>query len=100
MGYKNVCLNCKRVDNIGTDFEKFKTGKCPECGADMIFVDHKFRPPKKTDKKRWELAEFLIRNGFVFQRIVDDNHVYVTYPQSIQEAKEFVEKYKNKVIKN
>ena len=100
MGYKNVCLNCKRVDNLGTDFEKFKTGNCPECKEKMIFVDHKFRPPKKTDKKGWLLAEFLIQHGFVFQRVLDENHAYVRYPQSIEEAKEFVVKYKDSAIKN
>lgn len=100
MGYKNVCLICKRVDNLGTDFENFKAGKCPICSTDMIFVDQKFQPPKKTDKKGWELAEFLIHHGFVFQRITDETHVYVSYPKSIEEAKEFVKKYKDKVIKN
>lgn len=100
MGYKNVCLKCKRVENLGTDFETFKTGKCSECDTEMFFVDQKFRPPKKSDKKGWELAEYLIKHGFVFQRITGDNHVYVSYPQTLREAKEFVEKYKDKVIKN
>ncbi|GJM63894.1 hypothetical protein [Persicobacter diffluens] len=99
MGYKNVCLNCKRVENLGTDFNKFKTRKCPISETDMIFVNQKFRPPKKTDKKGWQLAAFLIHHGFVFQRITDENQAYLSYPKSMEEAKLFVEKYKHKVKK-
>tara|TARA_R110002050_G_scaffold204327_1_gene339514 strand:- start:47 stop:349 length:303 start_codon:yes stop_codon:yes gene_type:complete len=100
MGYKNVCLNCLRVENLGTDYENFRTGNCPECSSEMIFVNHKFRPPKKNDKKRWELVKFLIARGFNFQSVSDENGIYVTYPQSIEEAKEFVKKYEFRAIKN
>lgn len=94
MGYKNVCLNCKRIENLGTDRTQFSTGNCPECSRKMYFVNHKFRPPKKTDKKSWELVSFLISNGFVFQR------VGAPYPKNLKEAKEFVVKYKDKAIKS
>ena len=100
MGYKNVCINCYRVENLGSDPEKFRTGKCPECSSQMTFVNHKFRPPKKTDKKGWELAKFLIAHGFNFQHISDKNGRYVTYHQSIEEAKEFVKKYELQKIKS
>ena len=99
MGYKNVCLNCKRIENIGTDYTSFKTGTCPICGTEMIFVDHKFRPPAKSDKKGWELAAFLITNGFIFQRIFgEDKSQYINYPQNMKEAKQFIEKYKVQAI--
>jgi hypothetical protein len=100
MGYKNVCLNCLRVENLGTDYEKFRMGNCPECSNEMTFVNHKFRPPKKTDKKGWELAIFLISHGFNFQHVSDENGMYVTYPQSMEEAKEFVKKHEFRAIKN
>jgi hypothetical protein len=100
MGYKNVCLNCFRVENLGTDYEKFRTGKCPECSHAMTFVNHKFRPPKKNDKKGWELVKFLISHGFNFQHVSDENGIYVTYPRSMEEAKEFVKKYEFRGFKN
>ena len=52
MGYKNVCLNCKRVENLGTDYDTFRTGECPKCSTPMDFVSQKFRPPKQ---KRQEM---------------------------------------------
>ena len=100
MGYKNVCLNCFRVENRGTDYEKFRSGKCPECSHEMTFVNHKFRPPKKNDKKGWELVKFLISCGFTFQHVSDENGMYVTYPRSMEEAKEFVKKYEFRAFKN
>jgi len=99
MGYKNLCLNCLRVENLGTDSENFRTGKCPECSMEMTFVNHKFKPPRKADKKGWKLAVFLISNGFNFQHINDENGIHVTYPQNLKEAKEFVIKYKFRAIK-
>ncbi|MBU2914842.1 hypothetical protein [Reichenbachiella agariperforans] len=100
MGYKNVCLNCKRVENLGTDRDNFRTGKCPECSSEMIFVNHKFRPPKKSDKKGWELAEFLISHGFVFQRVRNKEGADISYPQTMSEAKKFVEEFDFRAIKN
>ena len=75
----------------------------------MILVNHRFRPPKKNDKKKWELVEFLITNGFPFQHIYkkakseyyktqSDN--YVEYPKTMEEARDFVIKYKDQKIKN
>ena len=96
MGYKNVCLKCKRVESLGTDYTQFRTGPCPECSADMFFVSHKFRPPKKTDKNGWELACFLITRGFIFQTIYADDFTAVSYPRTLRDAKEFVEKYRDK----
>lgn len=99
MGFKNVCLSCKRVDNLGTDFNDFKTGRCPICNNKIFFVDHKFRPPKKTDKKGWDLAEYLITHGFIFQHVSDENGVSIKYPNDLMEAKEFVKIYRNQAVK-
>lgn len=98
MGYKNVCLNCFRVENLGTDHENFRTGNCPECSGELTFISHRFRPPKKNDKKAWALAKFLISHGFKFQHIIDENRLYVPYPQNLEDAKEFVEKFKDQAI--
>ncbi len=97
MGYKNVCINCKRVESLGTDHDNFRTGNYPECSNEMIFVNHKFRPPKKTDAKAWKVVSFLIINGFEFQPITDDSGCYIKYPESMKEAESFVTKYREKI---
>ena len=90
MGYKNVCLNCKRVESLGTDYSFFRTGDCPECSSPMHFVSHKFRPPKLADARSWEVVAFLIERDFCFQTIRDENGAAVNYPTTMRDAKEFV----------
>ncbi len=52
MGHKAVCLECYRVENLGSNLTNINIGKCPLCTNQMIFINHKFRPPKKTDTKK------------------------------------------------
>jgi len=107
MGHKSVCLSCYRVENLGTNLTNIHIDKCPLCFNQMIFVNHKFRPPKKSDKKSWELVKFLISEGFAFQHIYQNgksefykgkSENYVAYPTTMSEAKEFVIKYKDQAI--
>ena len=101
MGYKNVCLECLRVENLRTDYNNFRTGDCPECSAPMVFVNHKFRPPKRSDKKSWNLIKFLFSHGFTFQRINRINGIgYADYPTNMEDAKKFVMKYADQAIKD
>ena len=37
--------------------------KCPECGADMIFMGAKFRAPKTNDVNEWSRIETALREG-------------------------------------
>jgi rRNA maturation endonuclease Nob1 len=38
MGYKSVCLGCRKAVSQGTDFTTFKKDKvCPHCGKRMVF---------------------------------------------------------------
>ena len=98
MGYKSVCLNCRKAFSQGTDYTNFQRDKlCPDCGNSMVFLSAKFRPPKKRDNKKWEVVEFLVENGFYYESIYDGG--YVIYPETMKEAKEFVEKYKTQAIK-
>ena len=68
---------------------------CPNCGQQAINLGRHFKPPKQSDTAQWEKAEFLVRAGFLFQ------HVYwpgnktepVPYPETIREARTFVETY-------
>ena len=69
----------------------------------MTLLPHRFRPPKKSDSKGWQLTSFLINNGFTYQHIyqIGKNELvkgkydnYVPYPKSIRDAKEFIVQYK------
>ena len=94
MGYKNVCLNCKRVESLGTDYTAFRTGDCPECSTPMEFVSQKFRPPKRNDKKSWDVAALMISNGFAYYTIRDSQGMPVPYPTTLHDAERFIETHR------
>jgi len=100
MGYKSVCLNCQKAFNQGTDFTKLQAEKlCPDCGRPMVLLSHRFRPPKKTDDKKWEVVKYLVENGFYYDHVFEKIHGsvyedYAIYPETMKAAREFVEKYK------
>jgi predicted RNA-binding Zn-ribbon protein involved in translation (DUF1610 family) len=108
MGQKVVCLECKISFNQDIDCNNRKDTPCPDCGKIMIFLPHRFRPPLKRNDKEWAVVKFLVNHGFYYQHIYEktetSNHVnriekYVSYPNHMREAKEFVEKYKQQAIK-
>ena len=104
MGQKKVCLNCRKAFNQNSDFENRGGLTCPDCGQKMTEVNHKFRPPKKSDLKAWATSKYLIENGFIYQHVYKDveernglvaKEKYVDYPTTIKEAKKFVADYKD-----
>ena len=103
MGHKKVCLDCKNSFNRDFDSGSELTYPCPECGKPMTLLPHRFRPPKKTDDKKWEVVKFFVDHGFYYQHISKpetiDKTEYVKYPDNLREAKEFVIKYKNQARK-
>lgn len=73
---------------------------CPECrGAAYNFGRH-FKAPKKSDKKQWAKVRYLFDHGFRFQKIRLNPNSFdsVPYPETLSQAKEFVEKYKKFAI--
>ena len=91
MGYKIVCLTCRKAFSIGPDY--LKPEKCSEWGGNYLSYNHKFRPPKKDDLKAWKVVSFLNEYGFNYQHVKESNGEYVGYPTTLEEAKEFVDKY-------
>jgi hypothetical protein len=100
MGHKNVCFNCCKAFNVPYSDNREKL--CLECGGGMVRLPHRFRPPKRSEKSKWETVKFLVEHGFpyhhVYQRDETAAHYnriesYTEYPESIREAKEFVVKY-------
>lgn len=107
MGHKKVCLNCRKAFNQNSDFTVETGIICPECGEKMTEVNHKFRPPKKSDLKAWNVAKYLIENGFLYQHIYKNieernglvaKEKYVDYPKTMSEAENFVLEFKNQAI--
>ena len=108
MGYKNICFTCKKAFSQGNDFTKIHKSNCPECGNEMTIVNHSFRPPKKNEIKKWETVRFLVENGFIYHHVFElvekvegkivSYQNYVKYPENLDDAKIFVEKYKDQAM--
>ncbi len=110
MGHKRVCLDCKKSFSQGSEFRNRYESYCPDCGKPLTMMPHRFRPPKKTEVKKWETIRFLVEHGFPYQHIyrdvkiwIDGSKTYetlVSYPENLRDAKVFVEEYKDQAIEN
>ena len=98
MGHKKVCFNCRKAFSVYKNDSSEINLKCPECGQQATLINHKFRPPKQNDVKRWKVAEYLKDNGFFYHHTYEkiERGVYslVPYPNTMEDAKEFVKKHK------
>jgi DNA-directed RNA polymerase subunit RPC12/RpoP len=106
MGNKSVCFNCKKSFSF---FNAEAQKVCPECKGEVFVYPHRFRTPKKDDIKKWAVVEYLKENDFFYQHIskeyeyIDANGIvricsgYVKIPETMREAKEFVEGYSKPV---
>jgi len=84
MGWKSVCANCRKAFSQGIDTTKIKENKvCPNCGRIMGFFSEKFRPPKKTDQKKWEIVSILVECSINYKTGIG------SFPKTIEEAQEF-----------
>jgi DNA-directed RNA polymerase subunit RPC12/RpoP len=105
---KKICFTCQKAfgipDRLATDSEF----KCPRCSGQAFLLTHRFRPPKASDNKKWQVIRFLFENGFRFQHISNyeaDHHGilrfsnFVKYPENMIDALEFVEIYKDQALK-
>lgn len=64
----------------------------------MEFISHLFKPPRTNDEKAWRVVEFLVANGFRYQRVYRSfprgaRERSIPYPDDMNEAKQFVVKY-------
>ena len=100
MGFKLVCTECRLSFSAGNETEVKHSKKCRSCGRPAHLLHHKFKPPKRTDKEKWQIVAFLISHGFDFssayipladQKAKYLGHLQIDYPQTMEEAKLFVE---------
>ncbi|GAA3943452.1 hypothetical protein GCM10022406_27800 [Hymenobacter algoricola] len=101
MGAKHVCFACRKAFN--SPHGHIGPQKCPECGEPIVVLPQRFRPPRKGDDDKWATARFLVNHGFYYQHIglLDAPPAgkgalpqYVPYPETVREAKEFIETYR------
>ncbi|MGB3778823.1 MAG: hypothetical protein WA960_10730 [Tunicatimonas sp.] len=89
--------------------EKIHISTCPQCGKQMTELYHLFEPPKQTDIKKWNVVKFLVEKGFRYYHVWEQASrnekgeicgtvYYAKYPESMKDAKEFVELYKEQAI--
>ena len=97
-----ACLDCrksfKRVFTLSKECPSELP--CPDCGGAAHNFGRHFKAPKKSDLKQWKKVAFLFEHGFRFQRIRigSGHHDVVPYPKTLEQAKEFVIKYKAHAI--
>ena len=98
-----ACLDCrksfKREFNLAEECPMEL--KCPECGGPAYNFGRHFKAPKRSDLKQWKKVAYLFEHGFRFQKIrpVKNSLESVPYPETLEAARDFVEKYKDYAIK-
>lgn len=98
-----ACFDCQKSFKRQVDLIKGNPNAlvCPNCGGKAINFGRHFKPPKSNDNKQWQKIQFLFEHGFHFQKIPvyasnEQNIIIgsVPYPETLEQAKVFVEKYK------
>jgi hypothetical protein len=86
---KFACLECRKVFKRPVDATR---RTCPHCGSDARRVGSDFKAPPMRDDKGWEVASFLIRQGFPYYRLG------VPYPTNMSTAEAFVGEHADKAV--
>ena len=58
-----ACFDCRK--SFAKD-ESASPRKCPECAKAMTNMGAFFEPPRKLNKKRWEIMKILADHGYRF----------------------------------
>jgi hypothetical protein len=92
-----ACLTCKTAQKRHIDGNYPTKIQCPICKDSMYNLGRHFKAPAKSDSKQWKKIAFLIEHGFLFQKIRPDKYSdeSVPYPETLEDAKDFVVKYKD-----
>jgi hypothetical protein len=67
-----ACFDCRK--SFAKD-ESPLARKCPECARPMIDMGAFFEPPRKLNKKRWEIMKILADAGYKFN--TKDAQIYI-----------------------
>ncbi len=93
-----ACLDCCKSfkHRLEKPIREPEAMTCPDCAGSAYNFGRHFKPPRKSNKRQWEKIRFLFEHGFRFQKIrpVKNDIESIPYPETLEEAKEFVIKYK------
>ena len=92
-----ACLECRKSFKRHVELQNIPQElPCTDCGAPAYNLGRHFKAPRKADLRQWEKIRFLIAHGFRFQKIRTGNKGQdsVPYPETLEEAKAFVVKYR------
>ncbi len=67
-----ACFDCRK--SFAKD-ESDAPRKCPECAKPMIDMGAYFEPPRKLNKKRWEVMKVLADYGYKFN--TKDSKIFI-----------------------
>lgn len=62
-----ACFDCRKSFAKEPVARNMPPRKCPECAKPMIDMGAYFEPPRKLNKKRWEIMKILADNGYKFR---------------------------------
>ena len=94
-----TCFQCRNT--FKRPFERIFYRKCPSCSAQAVFIDIRFKAPRKRDDKQWEKVRFLAEHGFYFQKVyLKEGSVWKRqhYPENLKQAKKFVVQFKDQAL--
>lgn len=67
-----ACFDCRK--SFAKDASEAPR-KCPECARSMTDMGAFFEPPRRLNKKRWEVMKILADNGYRFN--TKDSKIYI-----------------------
>ncbi len=92
-----VCFGCRKAfKQPATAFAR----SCPQCGEAMTMLSRKFSAPRSNDLPQWKKVQFLVEHGFKFYSVYEPSEhggqKKAKYPDTLQEAKLFVQQFSSK----
>jgi hypothetical protein len=63
---------------------------CPVCGGPAVQLGRYFQPPPQTKRKEWQVIEYLVENGFFFDRDTDEAGRPLWIPKTLTAAQAFL----------
>jgi hypothetical protein len=94
-----ACFECRRAFKRGYE-PGVEARPCPACGGTAYRLDRKFKPPTRNDIKQWQKVRFLYEQGFRFQSVPNEDGRAVPYPETLAEARLFVQRFRDQAVKS